>query len=69
LNQGTAQPSKLAAPCDPGRDAPSRKPGRGTTRNLELNVLWLNLFHHGDHSVEGLMLDNVVASKSRIGCL
>ncbi len=39
-----------------------------TTADLELSILWLSLFHHGDHSVEGVMYDNVVVSKSRIGC-
>lgn len=40
-----------------------------TDPKLKLNILWLSLFHHGDHSVEGMLLDNVVVSKSRIGCL
>jgi hypothetical protein len=37
--------------------------------NLKLGILWLNLFHHEEHSVEGLMFDNVVVSTSRVGCL
>ncbi len=37
--------------------------------NLELEILWLNLFHHEEHSVEGVMFDNVVVSTSRVGCL
>jgi hypothetical protein len=39
-----------------------------TDPSLKLSILWLNLFHHAEHSVEGLMLDNVVVSKSRVGC-
>lgn len=39
-----------------------------TTSNLKVNILWLNLFFHGNHSVEGVMLDDVVVSTSRIGC-
>ncbi len=39
-----------------------------TTADLKLNILWLNLFHHGEHSVEGVMYDDVVVSTSRIGC-
>jgi hypothetical protein len=35
---------------------------------LKIGLLWLSLFHHGDHSVEGVMLDDVVVSTSRIGC-
>jgi hypothetical protein len=40
-----------------------------TTADLKLGILWLNLFHHGDHSIAGLFYDNVVVSRSRIGCL
>jgi len=39
-----------------------------STANLKLNILWLSLFHHEAHSVEGVMLDDVVVSTSRIGC-
>jgi hypothetical protein len=39
-----------------------------TTANLKLSILWLNLFHHEDHSVQGVMMDDVVVSTSRIGC-
>jgi hypothetical protein len=39
-----------------------------TTPDLKLTILWLSIFHHGDHSEEGLMFDNVVVSTSRIGC-
>ncbi len=40
-----------------------------TTPDLKINILWLNLFHHQEHSVEGILLDHVVVSKSRVGCL
>jgi hypothetical protein len=40
-----------------------------TTPDLKITILWLSLFHHGDHSVEGVMLDNVVVSTERIGCI
>jgi hypothetical protein len=39
-----------------------------TTANLKVNILWLNLFFHGTHSVEGVLLDDVVVSTQRIGC-
>jgi hypothetical protein len=39
-----------------------------TTPNLKLTLLWLNLFFGGSHSVEGILLDNVVVSTQRIGC-
>lgn len=37
--------------------------------NVQLNHFWLGLFHHGGHSKAGLLFDNIVISKSRIGCL
>jgi hypothetical protein len=40
-----------------------------TTGDVKLTILWLSLFHHEAHSVEGIMLDNVVVSTQRIGCL
>lgn len=39
-----------------------------TTPNLKINILWLNLFFHGDHPLVGVMMDDVVVSTSRIGC-
>jgi len=40
-----------------------------TVPTLKVNILWLFLYHHDDaHSAEGLLLDNVVVSESRIGC-
>lgn len=38
------------------------------TSNLKVNILWLSLFHHAEHSVEGVMFDDVVVSTSRVGC-
>ena len=32
-------------------------------------ILWLSLFHHAEHSVEGILLDDVVVSTDRVGCL
>ena len=40
-----------------------------TTAALQLHILWLSVFHHASHSVEGIMLDNVVISTQPIGCL
>jgi hypothetical protein len=39
-----------------------------TTSALKVNTLWLNLFHHEEHSTAGIMLDDVVVSTSRVGC-
>ncbi len=39
-----------------------------STDSLDIGILWLNLFHHEEHSVEGVMYDHVVVSTSRIGC-
>ena len=39
-----------------------------TTSNLKISILWLNLFHHAEHSTVGVMLDDVVVSTQRIGC-
>jgi hypothetical protein len=37
-----------------------------TTDQLNLNLLWLNLFHHdGTHSDAGVLIDDVTVSKSR----
>ena len=36
---------------------------------IKINTLWLSLFHHdGNHTEYGILIDNVVVSKSRIGC-
>ncbi|MFN2369671.1 MAG: hypothetical protein ABR506_00800 [Candidatus Krumholzibacteriia bacterium] len=40
-----------------------------TTPDLKIGILWLNLYHHAAHSVEGIYLDNVVVSTAPIGCL
>lgn len=40
------------------------------TEDVKLSVLWLGLFHHdGSHSVEGILIDNVVVATRRIGCI
>jgi hypothetical protein len=39
-----------------------------TTPNLKLSLLSLGVFHHGEHSESGIMLDNVVTSRERVGC-
>jgi len=39
-----------------------------TTPDLKLSILWLSLFHHGEHSVEGVMYDNIVVSTDRVSC-
>ena len=38
-----------------------------TTPDLKLNIFWLNLWFHADHSEAGIMVDDVVVSTSRIG--
>jgi hypothetical protein len=35
---------------------------------IQISALWLYLYHHDQHSEEGLLLDNVVVSTTRIGC-
>lgn len=35
---------------------------------LKINILWLSLFHHDEHSVEGVFYDHVVVSTAPIGC-
>lgn len=40
-----------------------------TAPTLKINTVWLYLFNHDDtHSVQGLLIDDVVVSTSRIGC-
>lgn len=39
-----------------------------TDPDVEISILWLSLFHHGDHSDAGLRIDDVVVSTSRVGC-
>lgn len=39
-----------------------------SSADVRLSAIWLYLFHHAEHSVEGLLLDNVIVSRSRIGC-
>lgn len=39
-----------------------------TSSQIKPNILWLSLYHHGNHSSAGIMLDNVVVADKRIGC-
>jgi hypothetical protein len=39
-----------------------------TTPDLKLGILWMSLFHHEAHSVEGILLDDIVVSTERVGC-
>jgi len=39
-----------------------------SSAEVGVSTVWLYLYHHAEHSPEGLMLDNVVVSTSRIGC-
>jgi hypothetical protein len=38
-----------------------------TTPDLKITILWLSIFFHGEHAVEGILLDNVVVSTEPIG--
>lgn len=40
-----------------------------TTADLQIGILWLSLFHHGDHAPVGADYDNVVVSTERVGCI
>lgn len=39
-----------------------------TTTNLKTSILSLSLFHHGTHSTAGVRQDDVVVSRTRVGC-
>jgi hypothetical protein len=39
-----------------------------SSEDLDINILWLSLFHHEEHSIEGVFYDHVVVSTSPIGC-
>lgn len=39
-----------------------------TDASVQLNHFWLGLFHHGRHAVQGILYDDVVVSRSRVGC-
>jgi hypothetical protein len=40
-----------------------------TSASLKVNFLWLYVYNHdGTHSVEGMLIDDVVVSTSPIGC-
>ena len=38
-----------------------------STPDLKLSILYLRLWHHEEHSVEGILIDEVVVSTERIG--
>lgn len=38
-----------------------------TTDQLQLTILWLSLWFHGDHGPQGILIDDVVVSTERIG--
>jgi hypothetical protein len=40
-----------------------------TSSAVNIEILWLDLFHHADHSAEGVLIDDVVVSATPIGCL
>lgn len=40
-----------------------------TTDELKLTAFWLQLFHHGNHATEGILIDDVVVSNVPIGNL
>lgn len=40
-----------------------------TSPDVQPSVLWLQLFHHGEHSEAGVLYDHIVVSTERIGCL
>ena len=40
-----------------------------TSSSVNPGLLWLSLYHHSTHSTEGILLDNVVVSTNRVGCL
>jgi hypothetical protein len=39
-----------------------------TTPNLKLTILWISLFHHSEHSIPGILLDDIIVSTNPIGC-
>jgi hypothetical protein len=39
-----------------------------SSADVRLSALWLYLYHHEEHSSEGLLIDNVVVSTARVGC-
>jgi hypothetical protein len=36
--------------------------------DTRVSAMWLYMFHHEDHSEEGILFDNIVVSRSRVGC-
>jgi len=75
VDGGTATPSEagangaLAYWLDGQQFGPYEHLWFRTDPALKLGILWLSVFHHEAHSVEGLMFDHVVVSTSRVGCL
>ena len=39
-----------------------------SSADVKVSALWLYLFHHEEHSLEGILLDNIVVSTAPIGC-
>ena len=37
------------------------------TNDLQLSILWMQLFHHEDHSEEGMLIDDIIVSDAPIG--
>lgn len=40
-----------------------------TSESIGLNHFWLGLFHHEEHSEQGILYDDVIISEERITCL
>ncbi|MCC7257268.1 MAG: hypothetical protein IT486_02745 [Gammaproteobacteria bacterium] len=74
MNGGTPTPTSTGASgqldfwVDGVHAGPFNNLWMRTTANLKINILWLSLFHHGEHSTAGIRYDNVVVSQNRIGC-
>lgn len=75
LSAGTPQPEAAGANgsinfwVDGQEQGPWTDLWLRTEADLKIGILWLSLFHHGDHSVAGMMFDHVVVSEERVGCL
>ena len=39
-----------------------------SSADVRISAVWLYLYHHAEHSPEGMLLDNVVVSTARVGC-
>lgn len=40
-----------------------------TDADLKLGILWILLYHGGEHGDEGVLYDDIVVSRERVGCL